>query len=248
MHQHPRDYFGPSIFLGTTALSNSSAESRPRLTASSLSVDPFLCAVLAIFAALSYPITGFRAVTSMSDSLSSWLTRSSLTRRPSMQCFRKEVDESARRRELCSALAIIIGLKTLSSKCPLLPPTLIATALPMTCAHTMVIASHCVGLTLPGIMELPGSFSGRMSSPRPQRGPEPRRRMSLAIFIKEHAMVFKTPPHSTTASCAANASNLFGAGVNGSPVVFEISAHTFSSKPMRVLSPVPTAVPPIANM
>jgi hypothetical protein len=33
----------------------------------------------------------------------------------------------------------------------------------------MVIASHCVGLTLPGMIEEPGSFSGRISSPRPER-------------------------------------------------------------------------------
>lgn len=36
-----------------------------------------------------------------------------------------------------------------------------------TCAATMVSASHCVGLTLPGMMELPGSFSGSSSSPSP---------------------------------------------------------------------------------
>ena len=35
----------------------------------------------------------------------------------------------------------------------------------------MVIASHCVGLTLPGMMLEPGSFSGRFSSFSPQRGP-----------------------------------------------------------------------------
>lgn len=29
-----------------------------------------------------------------------------------------------------------------------------------TCAQTIVMASHCVGLTLPGMMEEPGSFSG----------------------------------------------------------------------------------------
>ena len=33
--------------------------------------------------------------------------------------------------------------------------------LPMTCAATMVTASHWVGLTLPGMIEEPGSFSGR---------------------------------------------------------------------------------------
>jgi hypothetical protein len=36
-----------------------------------------------------------------------------------------------------------------------------------TCAATMVSASHCVGLTFPGMMLDPGSFSGSCSSPRP---------------------------------------------------------------------------------
>jgi ABC-type iron transport system FetAB permease component len=36
---------------------------------------------------------------------------------------------------------------------------------------TMVTASHWVGFTLPGMMELPGSFSGMLISPMPQRGP-----------------------------------------------------------------------------
>ena len=57
----------------------------------------------------------------------------------------------------------------------------------MTWAQTIVIASDWVGLTLPGMIELPGSFSGRLSSPMPQRGPEPSRRMSLAILISDAA-------------------------------------------------------------
>lgn len=82
----------------------------------------------------------------------------------------------------CSTFAIMTGLNTFSSKCPFDPATVVATWFPMTCAHTMVSASHWVGLTLPGMMEEPGSFSGRRSSPRPHRGPLPRRRMSLAIW------------------------------------------------------------------
>jgi hypothetical protein len=39
---------------------------------------------------------------------------------------------------------------------------LMATSLPNTWQHTMVIDSDCVGLTLPGMMELPGSFSGML--------------------------------------------------------------------------------------
>ena len=54
--------------------------------------------------------------------------------------------------------------------------------LPNTWQQTMVSASAWVGLTLPGMIDEPGSFSGRISSPRPERGPEPSRRMSLAIL------------------------------------------------------------------
>ena len=58
---------------------------------------------------------------------------------------------------------------------------------------------------------LPGSFSGKRSSPRPHLGPDPKKRISLAIFITLHATTFNCPLISTIASCAAKASNLFGA-------------------------------------
>jgi len=56
-------------------------------------------------------------------------------------------------------------LYTLSSKFPLAPPTFTATSLPSTWAQSIVIASDCVGFTLPGMIELPGSFSGIEISP-----------------------------------------------------------------------------------
>jgi len=59
----------------------------------------------------------------------------------------------------CSALWASSGLNALSSKL-LAPQNEIATSLPSTCAHTMVRASFCVGLTLPGMIELPGSLWG----------------------------------------------------------------------------------------
>ena len=65
-----------------------------------------------------------------------------------------------------------------------MPPMVMATSLPITWADTMVMASHWVGFTLPGMMEEPGSFSGMYSSPMPARGPEASIRMSLAIFIR----------------------------------------------------------------
>ena len=131
-----------------------------------------------------------------------------------------------------------------------------------------------------------------MSSPSPQRGPEPKNLISLAIFIKLQAITFKAPWSSTMASWAARASNLFGALkktkwkktsllifipchrkysqsesrkvqckgsnykskkrphsylVNGSFVYSAILAAIFSANPILVLSPVPTAVPPIAS-
>ena len=79
----------------------------------------------------------------------------------------------------------------------------------------MVNASHCVGLTLPGMIELPGSFSGIVISPNPERGPLASQRTSLAILINAAASVFSAPCRLTSASAAAMASNLFGAVTKG---------------------------------
>jgi hypothetical protein len=46
----------------------------------------------------------------------------------------------------------------------------------------------------------PGSFSGILISPSPQRGPLERYRTSFAIFIKLHARVLSAPEASTIAS------------------------------------------------
>ena len=118
---------------------------------------------------------------------------------------------------------------------------------PMTWAAIMVMTSHWVGLTFPGMIEEPGSFSGRNSSPNPQRGPEPKNIKSLAIFIRLEARVDKDPWNSTKASCAAKASNLFGAVLNSTPVSLVISSAKLSANPSNVFNPVPTAVPPYAN-
>ena len=95
---------------------------------------------------------------------------------------------------------MITGLNTLSSKFPCEPATAMAVSLPMTWQHTMVMASDCVGLTLPGMIDEPGSFSGSPSSPRPERGPLPSHRMSLAIFISEAASVVRAPCPNTSSS------------------------------------------------
>ena len=111
----------------------------------------------------------------------------------------------------------------------------------------MIIASLWVGLTLPGMIDEPGSFSGRASSPSPLRGPEPSQRRSSAIFISEAASVRSAPWVNTSASCAARAANLLGAVTKGSPVISAIAAATRWPNSGCVLRPVPTAVPPAAS-
>ena len=69
----------------------------------------------------------------------------------------------------------------------------IAVSLPITCTASIVTASDWVGLTLPGMIDEPGSFSGMVSSPRPERGPEASQRTSLAIFISATASCFSAP-------------------------------------------------------
>ena len=137
---------------------------------------------------------------------------------PSAHLSLKLTQASPIRRALCSTLAAISGLNTLSSKWPLLAPMLTATSLPITWAATMVSASGCVGFTLPGMMLEPGSLSGITISPMPLRGPLLSMRMSLPIFMRETARRFSAPLSSTMASCAASASNLLGAVTKGSPV------------------------------
>ena len=64
------------------------------------------------------------------------------------------------------------------------------------------------------MIELPGSFEGRISSPNPLLGPEAKNLISFAIFIQAEAMVFKHPCKLTSASWVAIDSNLFGAVTN----------------------------------
>src|ERR1700689_1987778 len=113
---------------------------------------------------------------------------------------------------------MMTGLKTLSSKLPCDPANPMAAVAPCTCAQTMVMASHCVGFTLPGIMDDPGSFSGIDSSPNPHRGPEASQRMSFEIFMNDAASVSIAPCANTSSSCAESAANLLGCERNGNPV------------------------------
>ena len=46
---------------------------------------------------------------------------------------------------------------------------------------------------IPGIIELPGSFSGSDNSPNPHLGPDAKNLRSLAIFIIEQAITLRAP-------------------------------------------------------
>ena len=127
-------------------------------------------------------------------------------------------------------------------------PTATAASLPITCAATCVTASGITGLTLPGMIELPGCRSGSWISPRPVSGPEPIHRMSLAILVSETAIVRSAPEASTNPSRAACASKELTAGRNSASPVWETrTSTTFLPNPSGALSPVPTAVPPMAS-
>src|SRR5258708_14969 len=78
-------------------------------------------------------------------------------------------------------------------------------------------------------VEEPGSLSGMSISPMPLRGPEESMRISLAIFMRLTATVFRAPWASTMASWAARASNLFSAVTKGRPVRVAIFCATFSA-------------------
>ena len=111
----------------------------------------------------------------------------------------------------------------------------------------MVTASHWVGLTLPGMMELPGSLAGMSISARPQRGPEASQRTSLAIFMRLAARALSAPWAKVTASLLVSAWNLFGEVLKACPVRALRWSATQVSKPAGAFRPVPTAVPPSAS-
>ena len=89
-------------------------------------------------------------------------------------------------------------------------------SLPSTWAQTISMASHCVGFTLPGMIEL-ARLVGRqdqLAEPGPWAR-TPSQRMSLAIFASGTASPRSPAEAAATASEPASAANLFGAVTNG---------------------------------
>ena len=166
---------------------------------------------------------------------------------PSTQLVRKESMLSAISLTDCSTLYAMTGIKTFSSKLPCDAAIPTAASLPMTCTATMVTCSHWVGLTFPGMIELPGSFSGMSISFSPPLGPLESHLTSLAIFIISAASALTAPCRKTSASFEVSAWNLFSSLTNFSPVSSVTAAAAASANPRGALRPVPTAVPPRAS-
>ncbi len=107
---------------------------------------------------------------------------------------------------LCRRLCAITGSMTFSWKLPDCPATVMVASFPITCAATMVAASGITGLTLPGMMLLPGCRAGSAISASPASGPLFIQRKSLAIFMRLTAITFNCPDSSTAVSCVDSAS------------------------------------------
>src|SRR6478672_6749475 len=86
--------------------------------------------------------------------------------------------------------AAMTGSKTFSCSWP--PSAAIDTvmSLPITRKHTLLTTSGITGLTLPGMIDDPGCFGGRLISLRPHRGPDESSRRSLHTFESFIARLF----------------------------------------------------------
>ena len=175
------------------------------------------------------------------------LQRSFLATMPSTQRVRKRVLALVRSSMLSSKAAARAGIMTLRSRLPFAPHQVTVASLPMTRAQTCMRLSHMTGLTLPGMMELPGWVAGMAISPMAHWGPELSQRMSLAILKRLTAMVLSWPLASTRASLAAWASKWSTASWKGRPVFSASSAMARFGMSGWQFKPVPTAVPPRAS-
>src|SRR6185295_6497867 len=90
---------------------------------------------------------------------------------PSTQCTRSV--RAALMNIVCASKiqAAMTGSKTLSCNCPASAPIETVRSLPITRKQTMFTTSGITGLTLPGMIDEPGCFGGRLISRRPVRGP-----------------------------------------------------------------------------
>src|ERR1041384_5669562 len=146
-------------------------------------------------------MAGARLVHIANDCATRLSQRSRLTSMPAAQRSAKTRAARANSSMDWRMLYAMTGIITLSSNVePHAAAQATVASLPMAWAATCRTISLITGLTLPGMIELPGWVDGMEISPTPQRGPEASHRISLAILVRLTAMVLSWPEASTIAS------------------------------------------------
>src|SRR5262245_51318170 len=109
---------------------------------------------------------------------------------PSTQCTRNV--RAALMNIVCASKmhAAMTGSNTLSCNWPASALIETVRSLPITRQQTLLTTSGITGLTLPGMIDEPGCFGGRLISRNPQRGPEESSRKSLHTFESLIARLF----------------------------------------------------------
>ena len=97
------------------------------------------------------------------------------------------------------------------------------------------------------MIDEPGCTAGMRSSPKPVRGPDTSKRMSLQMLDTSIAEVRMPLAMRTNGAIDCIAEKRFFAGLMGSPYHSARYAHTRSRNCGSALRPVPAAVPPMPS-
>ena len=141
------------------------------------------------------------------------------------------------------------GIITLRSKFePSALAQVIVASLPTTWAATIITASGITGLTLPGMIELPGWSSGIRISPIPHRGPRAQQADVVGDGREAHGdrLEGARRPRPRRRAGPCSRTGWTPAGARG-PSPGRAPAAIRSGNSRCVLIPVPSAVPPIGS-
>ena len=118
----------------------------------------------------------------------------------------------------------------------------------MTCAATIVSISHWVGLTLPGMIELPGSFSGSLQFAKAAARARAEQADVVGDLGQRHGDGVEHARQLDQRVVRGELGELVGRrGERQLREVGDFACAKASAKPLGALSPVPTAVPPCAS-
>ena len=123
--------------------------------------------------------------------------RSALAVMPSMQLTRRLSTAFSIVAIDVNSAKVMTGSITFSCSWPAEAASVTVRSRPITRKPVWLTTSGITGLTLPGMIELPGCICGRLISLNPQRGPDASSRMSLQILVSFDDVRFSTPDSST---------------------------------------------------